>query len=323
MVNKHTILVIEGAGAKMPLESAQIEYIETALNKPITDIIDLAVTTSAGSVIMGALGLGGISARELNEILLGDRFVSDKKADSLLKRIFKGHLYPKIPKYSRPEYINYFNNKFGEKVLMKDALIKLIMTSVDECENRTHFFKNWEEKDGNMPMVEACSKSFAAPYYFGGMVDKDVEAIWVDGGVGVFNLPLIQAYAQARKNGWLDTWHKTHILAIGGGSSDGCVNYHSYTKPSIFDSISKLKTNLGYYFNLEKGGAARSMSTQSQVDWMTYVASTYENLTFQFTNWNDMPKELDKMGNWKARWDYYDKGMELAKKIDLNALRGL
>ena len=46
-MEKHVVLVIEGGGAKMPLETAQIEYIEETLNKPITEIADLAVTTSS------------------------------------------------------------------------------------------------------------------------------------------------------------------------------------------------------------------------------------------------------------------------------------
>jgi hypothetical protein len=44
-------------------------------------------------------------------------------------------------------------------------------------------------------------------------------------------------------------------------------------------------------------------------------------LTFQYTTWPNMPAELDAMDNWKARWKYYDKGMEVAKTIDLDSLK--
>jgi hypothetical protein len=44
-MQKHIVLVIEGAGAKMPLESAQIEYIEQQTGKPITGIADLKEAT--------------------------------------------------------------------------------------------------------------------------------------------------------------------------------------------------------------------------------------------------------------------------------------
>ena len=314
-------MVIEGAGAKMPFELAQIEYIEMNLKKPISSIMDLAVTTSAGSVLMGALSLGKIYARELSHILLGDRDETDKKTSSLLKKIFKGTLLPRIPKYSRSEYIDYFNSKFGENVLMKEALLNLVMTSVNECENKTHFFKSWEDSDGGRSMTNSCCRSFAAPYFFGEMIDEKTESIWTDGGIGIFNLPLIQAYAQARKNGWLGPWHQTHILAIGGGSSNQSVDYNSFIKKSFFGSLKRLGKSLKYFFNLEEGGAARAGSTQAQVDWLKFTSSSYDNLTFQFVNWDNMPKKLDQMGNWKARWDYYDKGMEMAKTIDLEALK--
>jgi len=320
---KHVVIVGEGGGAKMPLISSQIEYIEEALNKPITEIADLAVTTSASAVVFSILTTQRMRAKKFNELLLGKRGESDRKTASLLKKIFTPRGLLSVPRYDRDEFIHVYNQQIGDPIYMRESLINFILTSVNECDAHTHFFKSWEEKDGKLKMTEAACRSFAAMYYFGEMIDEKEKALWTDGGVGIFNLPLMQAYAQARVNGWLKNGHHTHILAICGGYSDFTTNFTEYKKRR---SLGRVIKGLEYFINPGEGGGARAMSALEQINWLNFMKQSYDGvndglLTFQSTNWANMPAKLDSMNNWEARWQYYDKGMEIAKTIDLGALK--
>jgi len=323
-MEKHVILVVEGGGAKMPLETAQIEYIEDHLDKPITEIADLVVTTSAGSVIMSVLATKAMLCKRYNRILLGKRVDSDRKTKAFIKKMFTSRGLLSVPRYDRQKFIDKYEEIVGEYVALKDSAVPFIMTSVDECDGRTHFFKSWEKKDGVLAMDRVACRSFAAMWFFGEMVDRARKALWTDGGVGIFNLPLTKAYVQARANGWLNEGHHTHVLAICSGYSKYTTDFHKYTK--LRTKIGRAVKGLKFFINPGEGGGARAMCTMEQIREMEYNAKSYDGtngqgkLTFQYTQWVNMPKKLDAMDNWKARWEYYEAGMQLARDIDLTAL---
>jgi hypothetical protein len=316
-MQKHIVLVIEGSGAKMPMQVAEIEYIETKLNKLMTEIFDLTVTTSAGAVETSILNTAKMRCVMLKDILMGKRTDTNKNTTAFIKKIFTPKGLFSIPRYDQQQYVRQYNQLIGD-VPMSASIIQCLMTSVNECDGLTHFFKSWEDKDGKLKMTDATCKSFAAPYFFGEIIDDASKAIWGDGGIGVCNLPLVEAYTQARLNGWLEPGHQTHILALCAGFAKYTVDFNKYKK---YNWLSKLISGLKYFTNLKNGGCARASATVQQIRWLQANTKTYDNLTFQFVNWENMPKDLDAMDNWKARWTYYDKGVELAKTIDLDKLQ--
>jgi len=324
-MKKHVVIVIEGGGAKMPIETAQVEYIEEKLGVPITEVADLMVTTSAGAVIMSTLATQMVTCKELNKILLGKRGESDRKTTAFLKKMFTSRGLLSVPRYDRQSYVRKYKDMIPGITRFEDSNVPLIVTSVNECDGRTHFFKSWEHMDGWLDMTEVTCRSFAAMWFFGEMIDRTRKALWTDGGVGIFNLPLTKAYVQARANGWLDAGHHTHILSICSGYSPYTVDFKKYA--GLRTHIARTVKGLKFFINPGEGGGARAMCTMEQIREMDYNAKSYNGtdgqgwLTHQYTQWTDMPKKLDAMDNWKARWQYYDKGAELAQSIDLDALR--
>lgn len=313
---KHVVLVGEGAGAKMPLISAPLEYIETKTGMHVEGWADLAVTTSASSVVMTILATGRMTAKDLNVLLL---------SGGMLQRMFNPRSPLAIPRYSRDPYTNEYKAKCGDPVYMNEAENKLIVTSFGACDGRTHFFKSWEEKDGKLRMTEVGCRSFAAPYFFGEMQDDRNRQFWGDGGLGVNNMPAWFAYAEARKQGWLAPGHHTHFLLLGGGYSKYWLDFE---KAGLGGAIRQLFEQGLNYLNLKDGGLAKASSTVEQVNFLKFLSTTYDpagastgRMTVDYCNWENMPAELDKMDNWKASKIYYDKGMELATKINLEALK--
>ena len=314
-LQKHVVVVGEGAGARMPLISAPLEYIETNIGQHVADWADLAVTTSASTVIFSILTTDRISAKELNKILLG----------GMLREIFTPRSAIAIPRYDRNPYVTEYKKIVGDPTYMSEALIKFIATSFGTCDGHTHFFKSWEEKDGKLRMTEAGCRSFAAPYYFGEMQDDRNKQFWGDGGLGLNNLPAWYAYAEARKQGWLNPGHHTHFLLLGSGYSRYWLDFEQAKQGGAIKKLFEQGLN---YMNFADGGLGKASSTVEQERFMQFVASTYDpvgvisgKMTVDCVNWRDMPKDLDKMDNWKGAQTYYDKGMELAKFINLEALK--
>jgi len=316
MLQRHVVVVGEGGGARIIFISAMLEYIETQLKQHLVDWADLAVSTSASSVIFSLLTTDRVSAAEFNQLLL----------NGLLKDMFTPEGPLAIPRYSRDPYVDEYKKTIGDPVYMNESLIELIMTSFSTCgDGITHFFKSWEDKDGKMKMTDATCRSFAAPYFFGELQDDKNRTFWGDGGLGINNMPAWYAYGQARKNGWLNPGHHTHFLLLGSGYSQYSLDFEQAKKGGEVKKLFEQGLN---YMNLSEGGLAKASSTVEQARFMQFIASTYDTagvtsgaMTVDYVNWEGMPKDLDKMDDWKDAPTYYAKGLEFAKKIDLDALR--
>jgi hypothetical protein len=150
------------------------------------------------------------------------------------------------------------------------------------------------------------------------MDDPKSRAVWLDGGCGVQNLPLWEAFVECRRRGWLDDGNEVHMLALGCGRTKFWMGYKEATKGL---PIARTLRAVRYFNSLKSGSLARNQATMVQVKNMQAMTDTLDNFTFQFVDWADIPKKLDKMDNIKARYQYLEKGEELGRSIDIDALR--
>ena len=123
----------------------------------------------------------------------------------------------------------------GKNIKFGDVKKPMIMTSVDLTDGKTHFFKTSDSQDASFSMTEMCKRSFAAPLFFGAILDYETKSVWSDGGTGMHNLPLIEAYGEALQRGWLDEGHRTHILALGTGRKEYRVPFKKFAKHKGID----------------------------------------------------------------------------------------
>ena len=300
---QHIILVLEGGGAKGPTQIAEISVIEDQLKTLMSDMVDAVVTTSIGSV-------------EASFCLIGDKPIIEfwKILEPNMKQIFSPEHWWSLPRYKFKNYVDLYEKYLGNNVKFGDAKTKLVTTTVGMTDGKNHFYKSWHEKDKNFKITDIVCKSFAAPFFFGGIIDKVEKEVFLDGGTGFCNLPLIEAYCEAVANGWLAEGHSTHILALGAGSQDYTLSFKQCSKGNvIFKTIREVKR----FFTSATGGLARLQSVMYQVNTIDYLTKFLPNLSCQYTNWDKMPKKLDKIDNWKARNIYFNKGLELGKSIDV------
>lgn len=303
----HIVLVLEGGGAKGPIHVGELSVLEKKMEAKLADFVDLFATTSIGGVEASVYSIGCLSVDEFWKFF-----------EPNIRDIFSAKNIFSIPRYDWKKYLKLYEEYVGKDIKFGDAKTKFMFTTVNLVSGRNFFPKSWHDEYKDFSMPELVHRTFAAPFFFGGIYDKTVKAIWSDGGVGFFNLPLIEAYTQALSFGWLNKGHHTHFLALGTGRKKYELDFDKEVKKN---KLSKSIEEVRRFMSKDTGGLARAASSVTQINTMRKLEKCHDNISFQWLDWFPMPKNLDKMDNWKARWDYYKKGLELGDQIDLTYFR--
>lgn len=303
-MENHLVLVLEGGGAKGPVHVGELQVLEETFSKKLCEMFDLFVTTSIGGVEASIYCTGKLWVKDFWKLL-----------EPNLKNIFSSKWPLSIPRYDWKVYKDLYEKSLGKGIVFGDSKIPFMFTTTDLVTSEDHFIKSWKEEYKNHDMPSLVRRTFSAPFFFGAVYDKEKRAMWSDGGVGFFNLPLIEAYAQILTNGWLKEGHHTHILALGTGRKKYELDFdEEYKKNDLARAVEEVKR----FMSKDQGGLARAASARTNVNTVRKLINGHDGaLSFQWVDWFPMPDDLDKMDNWKARWEYYNKGLELGKLIDL------
>ncbi|MCK9440284.1 MAG: patatin-like phospholipase family protein [Methanothrix sp.] len=296
------ILVIDGGAARGIICTAFLKELEIKIGKPLYEIFDLIVGTSVGGIIGGVLSIGKINAQELHALMY--KFVY---------KIFNPNFFW-IPfltsKYNNSNFDSIFTQYIGENLLLSDLLVKFVCTSVNKIDGKTHYFKSWEEKDGKIKLLDAIKRTSAAPYYFKHI--RENGNVWLDGGTGNANCPLLEAIIDITKLGWLED--NINILSLGTGYT---TNNKSYKDAIKFGSLGDL---LCYMYPLE-GGLARNQTVSTNLILLNTFSKYYPKFVF-----NRVDGELDREIYGTDKIKYIDKYQEIGKswinKININFLKG-
>jgi hypothetical protein len=217
------------------------------------------------------------------------------------------------PKYDRKNVQKVMSSVVSSSAKMKDVCkTKFVCTSINIVDGRTHYFKSWEDKDGMLNLSEAIDRSYAAPLYFGNIVDNTTQSVWMDGGCGGENSPIMEAFIEVCRQGWIK--ERVHILSIGCGNKDFTIPFNEAKGYKNLRAVE-------YYINPADGGLSRLQSSKLQNTWMTSIDETLPNITFQRVNKYGMDKIMDKMDATEFIRSYEKIGNELASTIDYGPLK--
>lgn len=300
------ILEIDGGGAKGLIPYTVLKNMEAKIGRPFYEWVDLVVSTSVGTIAGASLLIGDQSAADAQK-----RFKED------IKDIFKKRIRIPIiqPLYSIDKAKEKLEPFIGGKML-KDAKSKFMFTSVNMVTGRTHFFKSWEEKDGNLDALNTVPRSFAAPLYFGSIKDPENNAVWLDGGTSNNNSPIIETYIEILRQGWYGST-PVHVISLGCGKSDYAIPYEKAKK---YNSLKQIL----YYMSPTDGGLARVVSADTQAFWLNELANTTENFSFQRIQYTfeDNEKKYDGMDKIRYLEEYERIGEEISKQVDYSFIEG-
>jgi len=282
------ICVLGGGGAKGML---QITIINELYKMGMWPDFDIYFCSSVGALNGAALASGNIDPSSLFSIW-----------PDLAKKAFKRERILS-PIYNRQNVIDVWR-QIVKKKKMKDVDIKLVISSIDFVEMKQHFFKSWEDKE--MLLEDAIVRSFAAPYYFGKIIDNKFKKVWGDGGMANDNLPITEALLETINHGW--DWNTENIkfTVIGTGFQD-------ISQP--FEIVSKhgLLGQLLSFMKPGDGGLARVLSRQNQLGQLLFIAKYFPKIKFDYYD-SVIPERMDGMDKINCIGDYIHFGINAAKK---------
>jgi len=284
------ILIHSGGGCKGYLSLQLLKKIEKE-HGPLFKYYDLMAGSSVGAINTAILATGKITANDLEKIY-------PEVINIIFKRKFG------IPMYDRNNFVEVWKDLIGLDFKMKDCKTKLQITAVNLCDGRNHFFKSWEEKDGKEKLIDVVLRSFAAPLYFGKLIDEKNNSVWFDGGMGGSNLPISEARIETRD---VLEWDDDLLLfdAVGTGFKDESLSFKKAKRYRVFRQLFS-------FFDLPDGGLARSQSSNEQVSRMEIIAKHQKNIGFRY--WDiKIPKKIDKLDGKKYLREYKEYGIKMSK----------
>ena len=285
------ILINSGGGVKGYAQAQVLKKLEID-NGPLYKYYDLIAGSSVGAINAAMVASGKISMTKLESIY-----------PDMVRKIFERKYLPPIPLYDRKHFVKVFVNEIG-MIKMTDCLTKIQITSVNLCDKRNHFFKSWEQKDGQEYLVSTACKSFAAPFYFGTLIDEQTKAVWMDGGMGVANIPIAYGLVDAFVL-WPD--EEWHFDIIGCGFTDETISFDEAKKYKFIRQIFS-------YLDFDDGGLAREQVRQEQVYGLQAMcASSKKKISMCYYD-IAIPKAIDKLDGVKFLDQYKRIGEEMAKK---------
>jgi hypothetical protein len=294
------LLVLGGGGAMGRAQTQVLFALESKAINPLWLEYDLIAGSSIGAIHAAIIGSGKMTARQL-----------ENNEDEMMTRLF-GHkrLIPNF--YDTKVFIKIWEELIGKDILFGDVKTKLLISSVERTQNRTVFFKSWEERDGNEKLIDIICRSFAAPIYFGQVVDPVNKRVYADGGMGEYNLPIDEVKFEAEVNGWYDGDNKVQIDAIGALFSDISISYEDAIKQKF------LRQAIAF-MNPVEGGMARAQCRNDQVRKMEKLAQVKKNINFRYFDCC-IPEKFEGMDKIKYLSFYRDSGNIAAKKpiIEVN-----
>jgi len=295
------ILILPGGGIKGLIQLPLLMKIEGQTKKPIYETFDLIVGSSVGAITGGILSAGKFSVSEYYTIFNKELLKLFHTNFATWFRIVSGK-----PKYKRQPFYDMMEKYIeqGNEFPMNQCKTKFMCTSVNLCDNRTHFFKSWEKKDGKLNLSDSISRSFAAPYYFGMKIDNKTKSLWVDGGIGETNCPIMFAYVEAIRQQWIKT-EEVEFTVIGTGYTSKILKYEDRKKTGTIKQILK-------YLSPSSGGFARIQTTPMKIEKMKQISTYDKNVSFKYYD-VEIQDRHDTMDEVKYRNDYINYGVSLIR----------
>ncbi len=187
------ILIIDGGGIAGIMPLMVLNYLEQQSRKPISDLFDLFVGTSTGSIIISALNIPNKHGRpkySANQMIA--LYISLSKTamfSSISRKIWTidGILGPKLSgRLLHDAYIKVSGN-----IPLQTLIKKVVITAYNLSETKMVLFKSWDCSETNLSLPDVLSAATASPSFYPPVIFKDgkngTSNTYVDGAISANN----------------------------------------------------------------------------------------------------------------------------------------
>jgi hypothetical protein len=272
--------------------------VERKVGRPPAQVFDLMIGTSVGGILTGVFGRG----------IPTD--VALPMFRKVIPQAFKRRgIYPR---YSRKALTRALIDNIGLDTRMSELATRVIITSVNARDKRNHFFKSWQNGDGHLPVVECVTRTYAAPMYFGKWRTPGTKQVWLDGGTGSMNVPIVAGIWEAMRQGWVGH-EDVHVLCVGTGYHPEITGWDKLRRMRLFREIAM-------FMDPRDGGMARYQARQDNVRAAEDLAGAVPGFSFQIVD-RELPKKMDCIDGVRYMDKYETLGRQMGSEVDVGMLR--
>ncbi len=211
------VLSLDGGGVRCILGVTLLTRLERYLGRPLHQVLDLVIGTSAGA-ITGCCLSQGMAAAEIEARwaeLSASFFPRPRGIQDMARRVVSATT-GLLPKYSEASIEEGLKRLFGERTL-GDLLIPHTLTvAFDPGTLGVFLFRSSDPEHAEIPVWQACRASGAGPTYFSEAGPRRL----LDGGV-IANNPttfgVLQGIRLAREAGGHEATDRLLVVSLGSG----------------------------------------------------------------------------------------------------------
>ena len=202
------IISFDGGGVRAIAGIIFLNKFENATGKKVSDVFDMFIGTSAGSLNAACFASESMDAQDIN------KYWSEEYLNKIMETSFfwdKASLIQARPRYESKGRIQVLKEIFGNKSLGQSK--KPILTLCYDVEKRQHVIHT-SHSTPEISIVDAISASSAAPIYF--PTYQTEQGSWMIDGSVVTNNPTMLGLIHARE--YFQT-NNIKVLSIGVGQN--------------------------------------------------------------------------------------------------------
>ncbi len=261
---------------------------------------DLIVGTSVGGITAGCIGSAKVGTRGMLDIF-----------DDVIPKAFRRRFGRIYPRYRRDAISKAVLDTLGPGFKMRDLATRVIITTVRARDKTNHYLKSWQTADGHLEVLECINRTYAAPVYFGKWRTPGTKEVWLDGGTGSQNTPIIVGLWEAMRQGWLGN-ERVHMLSVGTGFSPEVTGWDKLRRMRLFREVAM-------YLDPADGGLARYQSLNDNIKAADDLAGKVPGFTFQHVD-QRVPRKENRLDGVKYMSRYHNYGRKMAERVNYEDL---
>jgi patatin-like phospholipase/acyl hydrolase len=297
------IAIMPGGGVRGVMSLACWERVERYTEERLGLYLhefDLIVGTSVGGIAAGCIGSGKVDAREMLDIM-----------DDVIPKAFRRRFLRVYPRYRRTAISRAVLDVLGPGFKMRDLVARVIITAVRARDKTNHYLKSWQTADGHLDVLECINRTYAAPMYFGKWRTPGTREVWLDGGTGSQNTPIMTGIWEAMRQGWLGN-ERVHMLSVGTGYSPEVTGWDKLRRMRLFREVAM-------YLDPSDGGLARYQSRNDNIKAAEDLAEKVPGFTFQHVD-HRLTRKEDRLDGVRYMSRYHSYGLKMAEQVNYEDL---
>lgn len=299
------ILVLPGGCTRGAIQISCLAEIEAITGKPISELFQLIVASSVGTINGTALA-SGVPAETIKQEMRNS-IPYMFTARSLLNPFNWLR-----PRYERKRVLDVLGKYVPSSGKYSDLKTPVVCAAWDMSNKKPIFFKSDAAIGQQVSAIEVVSWCFAAPIFFGTLSPEVVQATVSDADVGDKNNPVDQAFQEALIRGWVgETTEDTiSVTIVSTGSNTEAIPFSMSSKWGYLKQV----------FHAIRQGSSDGVSRYDTYGMKRIAEAFPSKISFQYIDVG-LTSSQYKFGNVADIETFISLGKGIARLVDVSLFK--